>query len=158
MNDDTTRSLGVSLRLKGFDYSSADYAYFVTLCADQGDPFAEPELARSVLATLDWLRAHRGIAIYAFCLMPDHLHLLLRLAGDGKTLGDVVRSMKLFTTRRSWQLGHDGQLWQDRFYDHVVRRSENAQATAEYIRQNPVRRGLVHEPEEYPWSGFPDPM
>jgi hypothetical protein len=40
----------------------------------------------------------------------------------------------------------------------VLRRSEDAAGIARYIRENPVRRGLVEDPDAYPYSGFPDPM
>jgi putative transposase len=90
--------------------------------------------------------------------MPDHLHVLCRLGNADQTLGVVVGSFKSFTTRESWGLGHDGSLWQERFYDHVVRRSEDGRAIAQYIVDNPIREGLIQENEEYAWSGTPDSL
>jgi hypothetical protein len=49
-------------------------------------------------------------------------------------------------------------LWQERFYDHVVRRAEDGMMIAQYILDNPVRKGLVPEPESYRWSATPDPL
>jgi putative transposase len=66
--------------------------------------------------------------------------------------------MKSFTTRQSWAVGQQGQLWQGRFYDRVMRRSDDVRAIAQYILQNPVRGGLVDEPAAYPWSGMLDPL
>jgi len=98
------------------------------------------------------------MTLYAYCLMPDHLHLLLRLGQAGTELGALIGTFKSFTSKQSWSLGHKGELWQDRFYDHVVRRNENSLIIAEYILQNPVRKRLVQGPSEYPYCGLPDPM
>jgi REP element-mobilizing transposase RayT len=150
---------GKHRRLPDFDYADPDVAFFVTVRARPGTaPFRSEPLNDEVIASLGWLRANRGISIYAYALLPDHLHLLLRLAGYRKTLGDVMNSMKTFTTKQSWKLGCSGQLWQHRFHDHVLRMSESGVLIAEYILQNPVRRGLVKEADEYKWSGMLDPL
>jgi len=157
--DDAPTYLWKRRRLPGFDYANPDHAYFLTVCARPGTaPFTDPALARILLESMDWLREHRGVRVYAYCLMPDHIHLLLRPGGGGQTVGDLIRSLKRFTTRQSWSLGYEGVLWQSRFYDHILRRSEDGWAIAEYIRQNPVRKGLVAEPDDYPYTGLPDPM
>jgi REP element-mobilizing transposase RayT len=90
--------------------------------------------------------------------MPDHLHVLSRLGNSNQSLGVIIGSFKTFTTRQSWQFGYDGALWQERFYDRIVRRSEDGQAIARYILENPVRKSLVGEIDRYLWSGTPDPL
>jgi REP element-mobilizing transposase RayT len=90
--------------------------------------------------------------------MPDHLHLLVRLAPTDATLGEIIGAFKRFTTRQSWKLGYEGALWQSRYYDHILRRSEHGEKVARYILANPVRKGLVETGGEYPYSGCLDPM
>jgi putative transposase len=51
-----------------------------------------------------------------------------------------------------------GKLWQDNYYDHILRKTEDAAGIARYILANPVRKGLVREPEEYQWLGLLDPI
>lgn len=146
-------------RLPGFNYADSDHAYFVTIRAKPSTaPFTDPRLAEVVIASLEWLRANREVRIYAYCLMPDHLHLLLQLSGNETSLGTIIGACKRFTTRQSWGLGYEGALWQGRFYDHIVRRSEEGERIVVYILANPVRKGLVAEPSEYPYSGMPDPI
>jgi REP element-mobilizing transposase RayT len=146
-------------RLRGFDYSDPDHAFFVTICALPGtSPFSDDRLARVVVDALQWLRVNQGAAIYAYCLMPDHLHLLLRLAPGGLTLGDILGAFKRFTTRQSWPLGYRGALWQTRYHDHILRWSEHGESVARYILANPSRKGLEGEDGAYPYSGCPDPM
>ena len=155
----TPLDIGAPRRVAGHDYADAVSIYFVTICASSGTaPFTDDRLAQEVIASLHWLRQHRGILLYSFCLMPDHLHLLLRLGSADKTLGELIGTFKSFTTRQSCKLGYRGQLWQARFYDHILRKSEDGGSVAEYMRQNPVRKGLVRDAEEYPYSGMPDPM
>ena len=151
--------IGAQRRLPDFDYANPDVIFFVTICSFlRATPFTDTRLAREVISSLHWLRANRGLRIYTYCLMPDHLHLLLQLPPGSKPLGDVLGDMKKFTTRQSWQLGYKGYLWQDRFHDHILRKGEAAWPMAEYTLQNPVRKGLVENAEDYPWSGLPDPL
>jgi REP element-mobilizing transposase RayT len=90
-----------------------------------------------VIESIDWMREHRRIAIYAYCLMPDHLHILVRLPRGSRPLGELIGAFKRFTTRRSWALGITGALWQSRYHDHIVRESEDAVNIANYIVHNP---------------------
>lgn len=146
-------------RLPDFDYANADVAYFVTIRAREGTrPFVDDKLAGEVIASLHWLRDKRGISIFAYCLMPNHLHLVLRLSDGNIKLSSIIGSMKSFSTRRYWELGNEGILWQDRFYDHILRKSEDGPQIVLYIVENPVRAGLVPEAADYPYSGTPDPM
>jgi putative transposase len=154
-----THAPGPSRRLKDFDYKRADHAYFVTARARQATaPFSNALLARQVVESIHWLRSHREVKVYAYCLMPDHLHLLLQMGSEEQTLGYIVGSLKHFTTTRSWGLGFKGELWQARFHDHIVRRSEDGEKMATYIVQNPVRKNLVGDASEYAYAGFPDPL
>jgi putative transposase len=157
--DDPGLGIGAQRRLQDFDYANPTAIFFVTICAAPGTaPFSDSRLAEKVIASLQWLRTHRGMLIYSYCLMPDHLHLLLRLGTSGWDLPTAMGAFKSFTTQQSWKLGYRGQLWQDRYYDHVLRKHEDAATIGEYMRQNPVRKGLVEQPEEYRLSGLLDPM
>jgi REP element-mobilizing transposase RayT len=69
-----------------------------------------------------------------------------------------MHTLKGYTTRQSWRLGCKGELWQARFYDHVLRKSADGSQIALYILENPVRKGLVAEAAEYRYSGMPDPL
>jgi REP element-mobilizing transposase RayT len=114
-------------RLRDFDYSGSEHAYFVTIRAKAGTaPFRDERLAKAVIESIDWMREHRRIAVYAYCLMPDHLHILVRLPHGSRPLGELIGAFKRFTTRRSWALGIIGALWQSRYHDHIVRESEDA--------------------------------
>ncbi|MBI3465874.1 MAG: hypothetical protein HY000_22895 [Planctomycetes bacterium] len=56
------------------------------------------------------------------------------------------------STNKSWTLGHRGRLWQPRSYDHVLREEESVMAVADYILNNPVRKGYVKQWQDWPYS------
>jgi REP element-mobilizing transposase RayT len=145
--------------VKDVDYANPALTFFVTTRAHPGrKPFTERAVAEVDVDSLNWLREHRGVCIYAYCLMPDHLHLLMRLGEDSHPLGTVLGAMKSFTTRQWWQLGHRGMLWQERFHERILREGDDPANMVLYTLENPVRAGLVREWTEYQWSGMPDPL
>src|SRR5689334_11016575 len=116
----------VRQRLAGFDYANPDVAFHVTIRACPGKtPFVDSHVAQMVVEALDGIRKYRGVTIFSYALMPDHLHLLMRLGNDQKELGRVIGAFKMHTTKQYWKLGFEGMLWQQRFHDHIVRRSES---------------------------------
>ena len=91
------------------------------------------------------------VAIWAYCLMPNHVHLIL-VPESPEGLWHVVgethrRYTRHINLREQWQ----GHLWQDRFASFVLDEPHLLAATR-YIELNPVRAGLVKRPEDYPWS------
>ena len=88
--------------------------------------------------------------------MPDHVHLLFTALRDAEgwtfALPEILKAIKGTSARSVNKLsGRHGSVWQDESFDHVLRGDESFDETVDYIRQNPVRRGLVQEPEEYEW-------
>lgn len=92
------------------------------------------------------------IRLHAYCLMPDHLHLLIS-PSERKSIIDFVREFKSLSTRMSWPQGFKGKIWQEGFYDHFLRCEESVEVTARYIVDNPIRKGIVQEGEVYPHCG-----
>ncbi len=102
-----------------------------------------------------------------FVIMPDHLHLIARMGHEAIRLGQWVKAMKavlgglerrptepgvppdhhqFIRTRRSWR-------WQDSFHDRKFRTPESESRKWEYVCLNPVRKGLVQRPEQWPFGG-----
>jgi putative transposase len=143
-----------SVRLRKFDYS-LPYAYFVTVrCFEGRDFFRDQQLAQKTTNCLLELRSKSKTKIFVYCLMPDHLHLLLT---PGENHASVPKFMQIFkgkTTHVFWKFGFKGRLWQKSYYDHVMRSYEDVHETAKYILNNPVRKNMVTEISEYPFSGM----
>jgi len=141
-----------SLRLRGFDYSE-ERAIHLTWGTYQRRPLLRHEqLARQIIDLLTAEASATGIAVPAFCLMPDHVHVLTRSTKRVDIIAYVQR-LKSRTTRAYWDCGGRGKLWQRGFYDRILRKNEDIEHVADYILANPVRAGLVDDISAYPFSG-----
>jgi len=124
----------------------------ITMCtADRGRWLGRPELA--TIAVDEVLRVHRDHPVLGYCLMPDHVHLMLCNAGS--PLGTIVNGFKGRTSRRVHAVDSDLRVWQTGYWDHLVRRNEGLTKVLEYILLNPVRKRLVERWWDYPWLGLP---
>ena len=98
------------------------------------------------------------IHLHAVVVMPDHVHALLTPLRDPDgwsiPLVDILQCCKGATAHRINRLLRlSGPVWQEESFDHVLRSEESFEDKREYIRQNPVKAGLVERPEEYRWLG-----
>ena len=82
--------------------------------------------------------------------MPDLVYGLLSFLPSPHSLLETIRLWKRWTAR---QLGVG---WQRDFFEHRLRSDESRRDKADYILANPVRKGLVKEPREWPWVLVPD--
>ena len=89
------------------------------------------------------------ISIYAWCIMPDHVHLLIQ----GTKIINFIRVFKGKLTPFARTIDPKRRLWQRSFFDHALRSDESLHKVAAYIWENPVRKDIVKEPLEYQWSG-----
>jgi len=146
-------------RLDAELYAQAGRICFITICAylDRA-PFVRADLNQLILDTLREEQERQDCAVYTYCLMPDHLHFLASPRRDGVSILTFTDQFKGKTTNRSWKIGWKGKLWQPRYYDHIVRDDESLLAIAEYLLDNPVRKSLVAEREDWPWSGHMNPL
>ena len=93
------------------------------------------------------------VAVGPYVIMPDHVHLFAALPIDGITLPSWVQSLRNVIGKRLLQLGISKQHWQEGFFDHLLRSSESYGQKWNYVRENPVRAGLVAKPEDWPYAG-----
>ena len=112
--------------------------------------FLDKNLATELQKLLDELKNGKKFKIWAYCIMPDHVHLLLE-AGE-KGIIEAVRLIKGRFFRISQNLGKHFK-WQRSFYDHILRKEESIQVVAHYIWENPIKEGLAENWKEYPYLG-----
>lgn len=99
--------------------------YFVTLCTGGRRPiFENTQLVGCLLCELEKACTRHGFSLYAYCFMPDHVHVELAGAGDHSILAEMLRAFKGCSSTRARALNIRG-LWQKGFYDHVLRPGEN---------------------------------
>jgi REP element-mobilizing transposase RayT len=135
-------------------YQKSGRAIFVTFCKLSREPFSAA--ARSIVLQ-HCLHDHgKRIQLHAAVVMPDHVHLLLTPLqselGWPHALPAILKLIKGVSARSvNRLLDCSGPVWQEESFDHVLRSTESFAEKLEYIHQNPVRRGLVQRPEDYPW-------
>lgn len=140
-------------RLPATEYGVPGTWALITLATQDRVPvFSNHEFAEATVALLKQQSEHDEIAVLAYCLMPDHVHLLVRIDGDVNAVR-FVQAFKGKSTNLSWTFGFRSQLWQRSFHDHVLRPSEDESEHMRYIQANPVRVGIVAEWSDYPFSG-----
>ena len=130
--------------------------YFVTICCDFRRPYLEEEaVARSVMELLIEFAGRDCFRLHAFCLMPEHMHVLAEGAEDRCDLLEFVRVLKL-RTAFAFRKSHGRRLWEMSYYEHILRGADSVEAVATYIWWNPVRRGLCARAEDFSFFGVAD--
>ncbi len=141
-----------TIRLPAAGYALPGTAWLGTIgTAGRVAAFADPALARAVATLLDDRCTAIGSTLGVYCLMPDHVHLLVQITAGN--LIDVVRDAKSRTTRLWWQHGGTGPLWQRSFHDRGLRTPDSYYHALAYILNNPVRASLVADWTDLPFLG-----
>jgi putative transposase len=160
----------------GFKYTiTTNEKYFLTLTVvDWIDVFTRKELCEVITDSLKFCQENKGLQIYAWCLMPSHLHLVAAVDSDQITLSDVMRDFTKYTSklivktikeiaesRRDWLLNHfayagkynpkikDYKFWQDGLHPIELTSGKFIDQKINYIHQNPVEAGIVYRAEDY---------
>jgi putative transposase len=122
-----------------------EHMMFVTTNTSKRNPiFANPAYARETIETLYRVQQLHPFFLFAFSIMPDHCHLLLKVPAPG----EISTIMNTFKAGVSHNIGL-GPIWQSRFHVKIV---EDSRPVISYIHQNPVVAGLAHSASAYPWS------
>ncbi|MFZ1686132.1 MAG: transposase [Flavobacteriales bacterium] len=149
-------------------------AYFVTLTVEGWvDVFTRKALVDELVTNLRYCQEHKGLEIFAYVIMPSHLHLIARR--EGGLLSDLLRDFKAFTakqllalidshpgeSRREWMLPFFGQqavgkaqnkhfaFWQKDSHPIELWSGKVVEQKIKYIHDNPVEAGIVTEAHHY---------
>jgi putative transposase len=99
---------------------------------------------------VEWCRLCE-VRVWAYCLMPNHVHLIV-VPGTDKALAEAVGQVhRRYTRRINFGRNWRGYLWQGRFGSYVMDETHLLCAAA-YVERNPVKAGLVARAEDWPWS------
>lgn len=141
------------IRLDPVAYLEGGRAFSITIGTSSRLPvFRDSEFGLECISILERLSERHTTKVYAYCLMPDHVHLLLSTP-QGVLINRFVGSFtsRCFAARRG--RGNSNPFWQRSFYDHGLRKPDDLRAVANYILNNPVREGLVARWRDYPLCG-----
>ena len=109
-------------------------------------------IAKIVKDSLFW-GAEKRYDLFAFCIMPNHVHIVIRPLSKNKEpfpLQQIMYDHKHFTAIEANKiLKRKGHFWQDEHYDHYIRNEKEFFNILNYLYMNPVKANLVEEPEEW---------
>ena len=136
------------VRLEDFNYKGF-FRYFVTICTYNKEcVFKNDLLVEWLTDTLREKSNSFGFKVWAYCFMPDHLHLLIEGKDSNSDMKRFISSCKQ-STGFSYKKKTGLPPWQINYYEHVLRREEDTIDVARYIFNNPVRKGLVDDFRKY---------
>jgi len=141
------------IRLDAEIYKTPNLPCFITICTKEKIPiFTDKCFLDSVKQIIKEVSFANEIPIYAYCIMPNHIHLLLS-ASEKQGIVEFITEFKSRSTKLAWDYGLNCKIWQKSFYDHFLRKDEDVSEIGMYILNNPVRKGLVKEWKEYKFCG-----
>jgi len=117
--------------------------------------FARPEAASAMREVLFRYRERQWYWILSYCVMPDHVHILLKLRSSSHHLSRIVATLK-HESMKSIKSAGEIFRWKYGFYDKILRGDEAEFDVARYIAENPVRAKIVRSADEYQFAGIVD--
>jgi len=127
--------------------------YFVTFCTAGRQRLLASVACHEAFVEYAGKALHlASVAVGRYVIMPEHVHLFLR-GPEGFTLGTWIRGLKRSLSLASMERGGASVAWQSGYFDHIIRHSESYREKWAYVRENPVRAGLVSRAEEWPYQG-----
>jgi len=116
--------------------------------------FREPADYQKYILLLTRYKKRRRFKLYCFCLMPNHVHLIVEVDNPGD-LNKIMRGLNLsYTLYFNLKYNKVGHLWQDRFKSKVIEKDAYLLECIKYIEANPLRASLASNINDYPWSSW----
>jgi putative transposase len=122
-------------------FQRAEALHFITFSCFHRLPFLEaPGAKETVEVILEQTRARHQARVYAYVLMPEHIHLLIN-EPPSILVAQFLKALKQMTSRKL--RGHHQQFWQPRYFDANMYSETARSEVIRYIHRNPVKRGLA---------------
>ena len=125
--------------------------HVITRCNQQQAVFKDTSDFRMYMKFLSKYKKRYKFKLYGWCLMENHVHLLLKSDKLIKAMHGISLSYAQYFQNKYSRIGH---FWQDRYKSFVIQEDEYLVNCISYIEYNPLRANLVLRPENYPWSSY----
>lgn len=117
------------------------------------DVFHKQDDFQAFLQALSDLKERKPFALYGYCLLNNHFHLLIR--PQDASISRIMQSLLVSHTQRYHKhYRSGGHVWQGRFKSPVIQNDEHLLTVLRYIEANPLRAKIVDRAEDYPWSSY----
>ena len=131
--------------------------YFFTLVTYHRNPIFSNIRAIQIFTEANkHINKNHPFSILAYVIMPDHIHCIWKLPDGDTNYSTRWRLIKSFFTRK-WKKEFSTQqksIWQDRYWEHLIRNENDFQNHFHYIHYNPVKHGFVFDPEDWLYSSY----
>jgi putative transposase len=150
------------VKIKGGTY------FFTLITHNRNKLFASSKTRELFLEALEHVRIYHPFTLIAYCILPDHIHLLIKLPEDDDNFSTRISEIKKRFTKQYRAKNNISQsknslvkqqnisLWKDRFWEHYIRDENDLSRHIEYIHFNPVKHGLVNQTKDWRASSFFD--
>jgi putative transposase len=133
-------------------FQKAKALHFITFSCFHRLPFlVSPATKETFEFDLEPTRARHQARVYAYVVMPEHIHLLIN-EPPLILVAQFLKALKQITSRKL--RGDHRQFWQERYFDANIYGAKARSEVIRYIHRNPAKRGLAASPEQYRWSSF----
>jgi REP element-mobilizing transposase RayT len=127
--------------------------WFVTFCTHDREKWLASDQVHAAFRQFAQRASKEfNVAVGPYIIMPDHVHLFV-CGGPQFVLATWVGALKQTLARAAHRPRSDGQIWQEGFFDHLLRNDESMSQKWNYIRENALRAGLVERGEDWPYQG-----
>ena len=132
---------------------SRNPVFFVTCCTYRRRKLLASEAVHAAfVAFATEAYSQHNVAVGRYVIMPDHLHLFVS-GPDDFQLGRWIGMLKQNLAKQIKRPGTTSPIWQRGFFDHLLRSDESYAEKWNYVRDNPVRAGLIENADDWPYSG-----
>jgi putative transposase len=132
-------------------HDSQDLHFLTFSCYCRRPLLASSEAKRVFEVALERARRHYQFWVSGYVIMPEHVHLLISKS-ERETLAKALQALKQSVSRQLIEQGK--HFWHTRYCDFNVWSRMKRIEKLRYMHRNPVKRGLVEQPEDWPWSSF----
>jgi len=133
--------------------------YFFTLVTfHRRRYFDTSEKLDHLLSIIRQVQRSKPFELIAYCLLPDHVHVLLKLPEKDSNFPIRIREIKRLTTlwMRKELKGDAETIWQDKYWEHTIRDERDLQIHFDYVHYNPIKHGFMETFDGWKWSSFRD--
>jgi REP element-mobilizing transposase RayT len=127
--------------------------YYITVCTYNRRRILDRVDVHDAFVQFGLRAKDRGVWIGRYVIMPDHIHLFAGFGSESMSVSSWVKSFKNAISKTLTNATFSAPHFQKGFFDHVIRSQESCDQKWLYVKENPVRAGLVKLAEEWPYGG-----
>lgn len=152
---DDTLNMGDNMPRTAREKSETGIYHVMLRGIDKRDLFLQDSEYQKFIDYIQMARQKTDFIVYAYCLMSNHIHILIKTEIETRDIGDIVRRITVgYAQYHNVQNGRTGHLFQNRFRSEPIDSDTDFLAVLRYIHQNPLKAGMVKNIEDYKWSSF----